>query len=264
MKQNGLLKFEYIVQDLVEGKLGRLFGGRLEPLDVAGKLARVLEANITSSKLPQIYFVELNSEDYQFLTTRNPDLSEDIADASWSILLESGEVGLEKPQVTLKVDPTLGRHKVRITAQDATIFPDSTENTKIIHRQSIKSKPIPNLDELDAFLIVQGKRHVQLNKPLITIGRHFDNDIVIDKGSVSRKHALLRWRFGRFVLYDISTKGKTLVNGQVVLEHLLQPGDVITLSDVLLIYGEGQERRFSKREDQEDDMGDTIVRRSQE
>ena len=43
MKQKGLSRFEVLAQEMVEGAFGRLFGGRLEPLDVASRLVRVLE-----------------------------------------------------------------------------------------------------------------------------------------------------------------------------------------------------------------------------
>jgi pSer/pThr/pTyr-binding forkhead associated (FHA) protein len=92
---------------------------------------------------------------------------------------------------------------------------------------------------VDAFLIVQGRRHAPLDRPVITLGRRADNDIVIDSPAVSRQHAQLRWRYGRVILYDLGSRAGTLVNGSPITEAVLQPGDLISLSDVTLIYGEG-------------------------
>ncbi|MCA9934185.1 MAG: hypothetical protein KC415_09690, partial [Anaerolineales bacterium] len=53
----------------------------------------------------------------------------------------------------------------------------------------------------------------------------------------------IRWRYGRFILYDLSGRGRTAVNGESITECVLQPGDVIALGDTLIIYGEGSETR---------------------
>jgi pSer/pThr/pTyr-binding forkhead associated (FHA) protein len=82
-----------------------------------------------------------------------------------------------------------------------------------------------------------------LDAPLVSIGRRIDNDIVLDSSAVSRHHAQIRWRYGRFVLYDVGGRGSTAVNGQSVTEYVLQAGDVIALSNVSIIYGEGLEKR---------------------
>jgi pSer/pThr/pTyr-binding forkhead associated (FHA) protein len=55
---------------------------------------------------------------------------------------------------------------------------------------------------------------------------------------VSRRHAQLRLRFGRYTLYDLDSQSGTLVNGQPVQEWVLQPGDVMSLGGVNLIYTE--------------------------
>jgi pSer/pThr/pTyr-binding forkhead associated (FHA) protein len=94
---------------------------------------------------------------------------------------------------------------------------------------------------VDAFLIVQGRRHVALDRPLIRIGRRIDNDIVLDSPSISRQHAQIRWRQRYFVVYNVSSHGYTSVNGMQIQEHILRPGDVIALSSVFLVYGEGRD-----------------------
>ncbi len=56
---------------------------------------------------------------------------------------------------------------------------------------------------------------------------------------MSRRHAQLRWRFGRFVLYDLGSRAGTWVNDQPVDEFVLRAGDVIRIADTTFIYGEG-------------------------
>jgi pSer/pThr/pTyr-binding forkhead associated (FHA) protein len=98
---------------------------------------------------------------------------------------------------------------------------------------------VAGIAALDAYLIVDGQRHVPLAKAITSLGRHIDNDVVLDAPTVSRQHAQIRWRYGRFILYDVSNRGRTRVNNQPINETVLKSGDVISLSDVMLIYGEG-------------------------
>ena len=65
-----------------------------------------------------------------------------------------------------------------------------------------------------------------------------DNQLVLEDPHISRRHAQLRVRGNRYVLYDLNSIAGTRVNGKVVQEWVLRPGDVVTLATVQLIYGE--------------------------
>lgn len=65
----------------------------------------------------------------------------------------------------------------------------------------------------------------------VTLGRHSDNGVVISKENVSRFHAEVRREGHGFVLYDRGSSNGTLVNGERVTSHELQPGDVIKIGD---------------------------------
>jgi adenylate cyclase len=63
-----------------------------------------------------------------------------------------------------------------------------------------------------------------------TIGRAFDNQVVVDDTSISRKHAMLqRLEGGDIVLVDLGSANGTFVNGRrVSVPVTLRPGDRIT------------------------------------
>ena len=73
---------------------------------------------------------------------------------------------------------------------------------------------------------------------MINVGRRIDNQIILEDAHVSRTHAQLRVRDRRFVLFDLGSTGGTQVNGRKVKQHILRPGDVITIADFRLVYGE--------------------------
>jgi pSer/pThr/pTyr-binding forkhead associated (FHA) protein len=89
-----------------------------------------------------------------------------------------------------------------------------------------------------AFLIIDGDEHFLLDRPVINIGRRKDNQLVLDKPEISRTHAQIRVRQGRFVLFDLGSKSGTQVNDIAIRQHIMQPGDVITICGIHLVYGE--------------------------
>jgi pSer/pThr/pTyr-binding forkhead associated (FHA) protein len=90
----------------------------------------------------------------------------------------------------------------------------------------------------EAFLVIDGAKVFPLNSPVINIGRRLENNLVIDDPRVSRTHAQLRAINGRFVLFDLNSTGGTFINGQKVIQSVIYPGDVISLSGVTLVYGQ--------------------------
>ncbi len=66
----------------------------------------------------------------------------------------------------------------------------------------------------------------------ITIGREAGNTIVINDAEVSRKHAQLMFQGGKYIVTDIGSTNGTFVNGQRVTgQHVLQPGEIISLGE---------------------------------
>ncbi len=99
------------------------------------------------------------------------------------------------------------------------------------------SKPRPN-PAGNSFLIVEGNKYYTIQEAVTNLGRRPDNHLVIDDPRVSRVHAQIRLNRGQFILFDLNSTGGTMVNGQRIRQHVLQPGDVISLSGVAIIYGE--------------------------
>ena len=69
----------------------------------------------------------------------------------------------------------------------------------------------------------------------VLIGRHLGCDVVLDDPSVSRRHALLRFRDGSWILRDLESTNGTRVNGCDVVRCRLEPGDVLMLGDESLV-----------------------------
>ncbi len=70
-----------------------------------------------------------------------------------------------------------------------------------------------------------------LDKPVMTLGRATDNDIVIERPQVSRHHAQIAQENGDFVITDQGSANGLFFQGQRVPKHTLADGDVLTIGD---------------------------------
>ncbi|MCP4361390.1 MAG: DUF3662 domain-containing protein [Chloroflexi bacterium] len=236
-KKRPISRFESLAQGLIEGSLGRLLGGNLTPADIAARLTRVMEDSQLNGQAADHYNVRLHPADYDWLLERYPDLEMELQ-ALLLNLAQQAKFALETPpQVTLLSDRKVRRHEIKAQATRQQPLP---EKTQLKPEVILKPEQLAAIAERDAYLVINGRQHIPLNKPIINLGRRTDNDIVLDAPTVSRHHAQIRWRYGRFVLYDLTDRdSRTRVNNQPVTECVLQPGDVITLSNVNLLYAEG-------------------------
>jgi hypothetical protein len=68
----------------------------------------------------------------------------------------------------------------------------------------------------------------------LLVGRHHACDVVLDEPSVSRQHARLVFRDGKWVLQDLESTNGTIVNGVRVGRCSLLPGDHLALGEAHL------------------------------
>ncbi len=252
-----LSRFESLARRLIEGSFKRLFGGQLEPLEIASQLARALEENHARGQTAVSFRVHLNPDDYETIYRQNPRLSNDLATYVMQLAQQGGIILSTRPEIELSANPHIRSQQWHVeTVDEQGTFSMGTE---VYERPSVNNQALTAIEALDAFLIVDGQAHIALDKPIISIGRRTDNDIVLDSAAISRQHAQLRWRYGRFVLFDLNQRGQTAVNDQSITEHALQPGDIITLSNVPLIYGEGREDEEPRSTLQSDPDAPTLL-----
>ncbi|MBT8340909.1 MAG: FHA domain-containing protein [Desulfatitalea sp.] len=68
----------------------------------------------------------------------------------------------------------------------------------------------------------------------LTVGRHPENDIIIDNLAVSSRHARIEHINGKFELTDLDSKNGTLLNGKSVHQCALNDRDVIGIGKHML------------------------------
>ena len=232
-----LSRFEDHIQQLIEGGFAKLFAGRLHPREVALALARAMEDHPSqqapNTRGPDVYIVRLNPADHSAILEAEPNISETLAGELIELARSGGISLIHIPQVQLLADEDISPHKIAISARFSNTPLDTTQAMPASDREQPNAQPAPS-----ASLILEDQREITLDQPIINIGRQHDNHIIIDSSSISRHHVQIRLRYGHYVLFDLGSTAGTTVNGERVQERILQSGDVIRLSDTVLIYVE--------------------------
>ena len=106
------------------------------------------------------------------------------------------------------------------------------------------SFPVHDLERGQALLVVKrgpnaGSNFV-IDKDLTTAGRHPESDIFLDDVTVSRRHAEIHRRDGKFFVQDKGSLNGTYVNRQRVEETPLASGDELQIGKFKLVFFEGE------------------------
>lgn len=235
---NPLSHLEDIAEQLVEGSFARMFGARLQPIEVARHIARAMEDGQVINPqgqvaVPNVYQVYLNPDDYVALESYQDALQDELARYVANLARSAGATMVGRPKVSLHANAAVSLRRVRVearlySARHGAITPGQTQAMP-----TLESAP-PR--ETSQFVLVDSYRRMPISEAVVTVGRGLDNDIIIDDKHVSRDHAQLRRRYGQYVLYDLDSASGTMVNDRPVREVSLQPGDEITFGTTKLRY----------------------------
>ncbi len=104
--------------------------------------------------------------------------------------------------------------------------------------------PLDELQEDQALLVVKrgqnaGSQFV-LEKDVTTAGRHPESDIFLDDITVSRRHAEIRRKEGKFYIYDMGSLNGTYVNRDRVDHTPLAGGDELQIGKFKLMFFTGK------------------------
>jgi len=113
-------------------------------------------------------------------------------------------------------------------------------------RREWNTASVPARPEIDAgdptagLVLVYSREFAQLppaipfTQDTLSLGREPDNSLPLPDGSVSRYHAKVERRDGRFAVQDLGSTNGTIVNGRYVTEAPLAHGDIIRVGDTIL------------------------------
>jgi pSer/pThr/pTyr-binding forkhead associated (FHA) protein len=89
----------------------------------------------------------------------------------------------------------------------------------------------------NAYIIIN-TQVIQIPDMPLTIGRRFDNNLVVSVNTVSRHHAIIQREGDHYIIIDLNSTGGTYVNDKKVMKAVLKSGDSILLADTPLVFVE--------------------------
>jgi hypothetical protein len=232
--------------DYIERQLKKLFEGsdRVFPWGedrqtLIRKLIETLHNSITEDDdgnltAPSVYTVYIPSEDITSWQIND----ETVKMLSLTLQDAASEVGVQfrtKPTICFEINSSSTQDELHIGTSE---LPEHGEKTTFIETKNPEQNGDQNFYPQNAFLIINDNQNFPLDQPVISIGRKKDNQLVLDNPHISRVHAQIRVSQNHYVLFDLDATGGTFVNGQRIKKHILQPGDVISLAGIPIIYGE--------------------------
>ncbi len=238
LMEEQLKHLEEQLNGFVDELMAALPRGEFEREAIAAMWAREIRAGSKSSEdgkpyAPDQFTLSMHPKVYDALTKLDTTPQTRLTDALQSSLDGSEFRLTREPHITLATDPTLKRSQIRVIAWRSS---DPVKEPHAGEQDEQAETPPPG-----AFFMIEGSQHFPLDRTLINIGRRLDNHLVLEDPHISRRHAQMRVRGGRFVLYDLNSAAGTRINGKLVQEGVLQPGDVVALATVQLIYNEDVE-----------------------
>ena len=104
-------------------------------------------------------------------------------------------------------------------------------------------------------LIAGSAPQIALHRPVLLIGRHLDCDVRIGSQKISRRHCCVAMAYDRVLIRDLGSRNGVRVNGRLVDETRLHPGDELAIGPILF--------RFEAEPEEPGNLGAMVARPSQ-
>ena len=256
-------RIEAQLRALFEKNLPKIFTGHQPNLTLVDKLMQVMQMNTLSDDsgnlfAPDLYLLSVSPED-MIEWQMHQDILDEIANSLHKMGLSVDLVFLKPPKIELVPKPEIQVSSFTISAHFSP--KDSTLPDTAAMVQQDENRDEPLIPE-NAMLIIAGKTNFFLEKPVIDIGRHSSNDLVLADPHVSRHHAQLRAIRNHYVIFDVGSTGGLFLNGRRISQATLHAGDVIRIGMFNLIFNQEVTSAFPTSvlpvENIQDDSGDDL------
>ncbi|GAC1319962.1 MAG: DUF3662 and FHA domain-containing protein [Chloroflexota bacterium] len=215
----------------MERTFTRAARSHLQPVEIGKRLVRAMETEqsvgVQGVIVPNVYEVHLSRHDYVHFEPMRRSLTKNMESHVGRVARQRRLQLVARPVVRLAEDARLSPGDIRVVShvQDVdTMHGSEAQHTSLLPQLDgpLHSAPAtPNI-------ILDGRSYAVLRSPT-KVGRLPDNDIVVNDKRVSRHHAEFHRQGSRWTMRDSGSTNGTAVNGKVVKEAVLKPGDTISL-----------------------------------
>ena len=245
-------------ENIFDGLFSRAFKSGVKPLQIGRRLLQVVDAERDIDAqgrrvVPNSYLVQLSPADREGFADLEPTLVQELTAALREYIAQEGYHVDGKARVALRTNPDLRKGKFDIDSRNVssegaspsksapeTAAGESSESpwaAAPVSPPVLSMVPGVGVDVAPAVLTLPGGQRIELHEGHYVLGRHLENDIVVNDSNVSRKHAEFVCAAGEVVVRDLGSTNGTKVNGVLVHgEQLLQHGDVINLGTAQITF----------------------------
>jgi len=230
-----LNEFERRLEGVIEGVFTKAFRGGLQPVELATRIIREMEAGKTVGVrqvwVPNRYVFHLSSPDRERFGQAERSLRRELEAVVREGAAERGWELVGPPEVEFETDPAL---KEGVFACETLLVEAPTGQPGTSEAKGPRGPGEARPAEI--VLLEDGKpsKAFPLAKDRVIIGRLDESDIVLDDPGASRRHAEVRRQDGDFVIADLGSTNGTMVNESTVGERTLEEGDRITIGRTVL------------------------------
>jgi hypothetical protein len=244
------------LEKYIEGFFRDKFKGRVQPLEIARKLAREMRerkrVSVNLVYAPNEYEIRLNPEDWSSISYLAEALSCELQDYLSQKAEEKNFTLVAPPRVKFFEDQDLKPGQVRVIGKfggpaAGAVGPGEEGDCQnrfedtLNYRPSRDTAPVPVVRQAPCYLleVVEGPlagKIFKLEGGPVVLGRRESCDIMLPDGSISRRHAKLEYHKGSWVLTDLDSTNGTFVNGERIKTKALEPGDSLKIGATLCAF----------------------------
>ncbi len=206
----GLEQFERRLERLVEGAFAKAFRGQLQPVELGRRLTREMDLHravgVRGVIAPNHFDIYLATADFERFESFGDVLNRELVEAVREHATGERYLFLGPIEIVIHEDPDLS-----------------------VSTFAIESAVAEEEGATKDWLVLPDGQRVGITDEAVTIGRLPECAVVLEDANVSRRHAQLRREGKSVVLVDLGSTNGTKVNGVVVRERRLAPGDTITV-----------------------------------
>jgi hypothetical protein len=244
-----LQRFERRLEGLVEGAFARVFGGVVQPVEVAAALQReaadrkqiVGQGRVL---VPNVFVVEVGASDLERFGEWDEQLRRELASMVAEHAKEQGWSFVGEVQVRFHQQDDLGTGVFRVRSS---VLADAALDVAPAPAGPPDGAPGPQVSPRPAStptrprLVLAGvggapERVVPLTRPVTRVGRGVDADLRLVDTGVSRSHAEVRVSGDSVTVVDLGSTNGTVVNGRRVSESELVDGDRLDIGATALVF----------------------------
>lgn len=234
-------RFEGAFERLFEGSIGRVFRSPIQPAEIGRKLERAMTANqvvsVDAIWVPNAYHVAMHPRDMVLFADYVGALCRQMEAWLREVAAERGWTFIGRVQVQIVGSQRVPRRAIRVTASIADHpYLDRDEQDEIqqtevyrVIRETTGVQPV----RLQFTNGQNAGQEVIVRQLVTTVGRAWDNDIVLDSADVSRYHARIELSERGLQIVDLESTNGTRVNGKPAQVAVVRTGAEITFGTIV-------------------------------